>query len=152
MPDKQQILDCIRAIARQLGRTPSHSEFVRRAGMTKYSVSQFFAKWNDAVRAAGLEPRRLKVRPEDSELLRDWGETVRRKRALLSRRGYLLEGKHDPRTLERRFGPWSILPDAFRKFAERKREWAEVVALLPVREPKEGHAPQPNHPTPGAPT
>jgi len=137
MSGKQQILDSIGAIARRLGRAPSHSEFFSHAGISRYSVSQFYPRWNDAVRAAGLEPRRLKVRPEDSELLRDWGETVRRKRVLLSRRGYLLEGKHDPRTLERRFGPWSMLPDVFRKFAESKPEWADVVALLPVREPKE---------------
>jgi len=139
MSDKQQILDSIGAIARRLGRSPSHSEFFSRSGMTRYSVSQFFSKWNDAVRAAGLEPRRLKVRPEDSELLRDWGETVRRKRVLLSRRGYLLEGKHDPRTLERRFGPWSMLPDVFRKFADSKPEWADVVALLPVPALKQEH-------------
>ena len=51
MSGKQQILDCIGAIARRLGRAPSHSEFFSRAGISKYSVSQFFPRWNDAVRA-----------------------------------------------------------------------------------------------------
>jgi hypothetical protein len=137
MSDKQQILDLIGAIARRLGRAPSHSEFFSHTGMSRYSVSKFFPRWNDAVRTAGLKPRKVRVQLEDSELLRDWGETVRRKRALPSRRGYLLEGKYDPRTMEKRFGAWSLVPRAFRNFASCKREWADVLALLPVLKLKE---------------
>ncbi len=137
MLDKKQILDSIRAIARQLGRTPSHAEFFGRAEITKYTLAKVFPKWNDAVRAAGLKPRRLRLKLQDSDLLRDWGETVRRKRAVPSRRGYLLEGKYEPRTLEKRFGGWSSVPQAFRNFAKGKREWAGVVALLDVFKGKE---------------
>jgi len=109
----------LRIIARGLGRAPSHSEFFPRAGISRYEVARFFPKWNDAVRAAGLEPRKLRVSLQDSELLRDWGETARRKRALPSWRGYLMEGKYDPRTLEKRSaagqpcgGLFAILPKA----------------------------------------
>ncbi len=137
MSSKQQILDSIRAVAKQLGRTPSHAEFFGRAEFTKYTLAKFFPKWNDAVRAAGLKPRRLRLKLQDSDLLRDWGETVRRKRAVPSRRGYLLEGKYEPRTLEKRFGGWSCVPQAFRNFAKGKREWAGVVALLPVSKREE---------------
>ena len=137
MSGKQQILDSIGAIERQLGRSPSHSEFFSRTGMSRYSVAKFFPKWNDAVRAAGLKPRTPGRQLQESELLRDWGETVRRKRAMPSRRGYLLEGKYDPRTMEKRFGGWSSVARAFRNFAKGKREWADVVTLLAVRKPKE---------------
>ena len=137
MSGKQQILDSIAAIARRLGRAPTHSEFKALGGVSRYFVSKSFPKWNDAVRAAGLRPCRLYVRLKDSELLRDWGKTVRKKRALPSRRGYLLEGKYEPRTLEKRFGGWSSLPRAFRNFAKGKRQWADVVALLTVPRPKE---------------
>jgi hypothetical protein len=134
---KKQIQDSIRAVARQLGRTPSHVEFFGRAEFSKYTLAKFFPKWNDAVRAAGLKPRRLKLKLQDSELLSDWGKTVRRKGAVPSRLGYLIEGKHEPRTLERRFGGWSSVPLAFRNFAKGKCEWADVVALLPVSKRKE---------------
>src|SRR5713101_7810397 len=127
MPNKRHILNSIAAIATQLGRAPSHSEFISRAGMSRYSVSKFFPKWNDAVRAAGLKPRRLRVQLQDSELLTDWGETARRKRALPSWRGYLVEGKYDPRTLEKRFGGWPSIPRAFCDFAKGKLEWADVL-------------------------
>jgi hypothetical protein len=49
------------------------------------------------------------------------------------RRAYRRAGKYDPSTLERRFGPWSSLPEAFQNFAKDNPEWADVVALLPAR-------------------
>jgi hypothetical protein len=132
MPDNQHILDSIRAIARGLGRAPTRSEFVSLAGISEYSISQCFPSWNDAVRSAGLHANTLNVRLEDSELLKDWGEIVRANRAIPAKRAYRRLGKYDPRSLERRFGPWSSLPQVFLNFANDNPEWADVVALLPV--------------------
>src|SRR5260370_40051947 len=103
MSGKQQVLDSIGAIAKQLGRAPSHSEFFSRAGISRYAVAKFFPKWNDAVRAAGLIPRTLRVQLQDSELLTDWGETARSKRALPSWRGYLVGGEYYPPPPGKRF-------------------------------------------------
>jgi len=139
MSDKQQILDAIRAIARGLGRAPSQSEFVALSEISEYSVSQCFSSWNDAVRPAGLHPNTLNVRLDDSELLKDWGETVRTNRAIPARRAYRRVGRYDPRTLERRFGPWSSLPEVFLNFSKDNPEWADVVALLPVPALKQEH-------------
>lgn len=132
MPDKQHILDSIRAIARGLGRAPALSEFVRLAGISEYFVSQCFPSWNDAVRSAGLHANTLNVRLEDSELLKDWAEIVRTNRVIPAKRAYRRVGKYGPRTLERRFGPWSSLPQVFLNFAKDSPEWADVVALLGV--------------------
>ena len=139
MADKQHILNSIAAIARGFGRTPSLSEFVSLTGISKYRVLECFPSWNDAVRVAGLEPYRLYARLNDDELLEDWGEVVRKNRAIPSRLGYLVMGKHDFRTLEKRFGGWSSLPQAFRKFAKGKPECEDVLALLAVGTPKEEH-------------
>jgi hypothetical protein len=140
MPDKQQIVDSLTAIARRLGRTPSVVEFVGLAEIPKHSLFRVFPRWNEAVRAAGLRPLRLYVRRNERELLEDWGRVVRKKRAVPTRRAYLIVGKHEPVTLVKRFGEWAALPQAFRKFAKGKREWADVVALLRVanREKKRG--------------
>lgn len=123
----------------QLKRTfwiPSLSEFVTFAGISEYFVSQCFPRWSDAVRTAGLEPDTSNVRLEDCELLKDWGETVRTNRAIPSRRPHQREGRYDSRTIERRFGPWSSIPETFRKFAHHKPEWADLAALLPEAVPK----------------
>jgi HNH endonuclease len=135
MPDKQHILNSITAIARGLGRAPTCSEFASLAGITDYHVLLCFPSWNDAVRAAGLHPYTLNVRLEDTALLEDWGETVRTHRGIPARRAYRREGKYDVRTIERRLGRWSTLPEVFRNFAESKPEWADVVALLPAPAP-----------------
>jgi hypothetical protein len=139
MPDKQHILNSITAIARGLGRAPTRSEFVSLAGISEYFVTQSFPSWNDAVRSAGLHANTMNVKLEDSEVLKDWGEIVRANRAIPARRAYRREGKYDPRTLERRFGPWSSLPQVFLNFAKDNPEWADVVALLPARVLKQEH-------------
>jgi hypothetical protein len=139
MSDKQHILNSIAAIARGLGRAPSRSEFVSLAGITDYHVLLCFPSWNDAVRAAGLHANTLNVRLEDSALLEDWAETVRRHRAIPPRHTYRREGKYDPRTIEKRFGPWSSLPEVFLNFAKVNPEWADVVALLPAPVVKQEH-------------
>ena len=138
MQDKQQILRSITKLAKKLGRAPRQHELLSEEGITWYSVSQFFPKWSDAVKAAGLQPYTRNARREDSELLRDWGETVRKKGAIPQHRAYGCEGKYDPRTIDKRFGRWSRVPQAFRDFAKGKREWADVLALLPARVPR-GH-------------
>jgi len=96
-----------------------------------------FPRWNEAIKAAGLEPCRVYVRPANNDLLKDWAEVVRKKRGLPSRSAYLVTGKYYPRTIEKRFGGWPAVPEAFRKFAKGKREWADVVALLAAGVPNE---------------
>ncbi|HKW64112.1 MAG TPA: hypothetical protein VJN89_16290 [Candidatus Acidoferrum sp.] len=136
MPDKKHIIDAIASIARELGHAPSRSEFIARSGITMHFVLCRFRGWNDAVRAAGLQPHTQNVRLKDRALLEDWGRQVRRNRGMHSRYAQLRQGEYDPSTIERRFGRWSAIPEAFRKFARGKPEWADVLALLPVRRPK----------------
>ena len=131
--DERHILDSIAAIARGLGRAPSQSEFFALARISDHSVTKSFPRWSDAVRAAGLQPYTLNIRVDDSDLLRDRGEVVRRNHAVPSRRAYRHHGKYDIRTIERRFGvSWSSLPQVFRNFAQDQPEWADVLALLPA--------------------
>ena len=146
-PDKKLIIGSIASIARELGRAPSLSEFIVRSAISAYSVTRCFECWNDAVRAAGFLPNTGNVKLEERALLEDWGREVRRNRGVPTFHGYRRKGKYDPTTLLRRFGPWSRVPEAFRKFAKGKRGWGDVVALLPVRkrkrtsEPKQDSAP-----------
>lgn len=101
---RKHILEAIARMARQLGRTPSVAEFAGRSGISKHRVMRIFSKWNEAVRAAGLEPGRLYKRLAKDELLRDWGEAVRKRGGVPSRTWYMANGEYYPRTLEKRFG------------------------------------------------
>jgi hypothetical protein len=51
------------------------------------------------------------------------------------RRTYCHLGTFDQSTVTRRFGRWSKVREAFCKFAQGKREWADVLALLPPPAP-----------------
>ncbi|HTQ59111.1 MAG TPA: hypothetical protein VMI32_02740 [Candidatus Solibacter sp.] len=131
MPDKRKILNSIAAAARKLGRAPSRAEFQSQCGISAYFVLQYFRTWSEAVRAAGLRPYTRNAKIESRALLEDWGEAVRKNRAILPRHIHLRLGNYNPGTLAKRFGGWGAVPEAFRNFAKGKREWADVMALLP---------------------
>lgn len=141
MPNRQQIVDSIAAVAQKLGRSPARSEFISLSGISLYFVLQSFPKWNDAIRAAGLHPYSLNARIADDALLEDWGKVVRRNRSLLKYRPrlprhiYRRQGKFSPHTLALRFGGWSSVPHAFRNFAKGSQKWADVIAVLPSPAP-----------------
>lgn len=130
--DKQHVINSIVRIAKELGHAPSRSEFIARSGISSHFVLRRFRGWNDAVRAAGLDPNTSNVRVED-RALEDWGKQVRRNRGPHPLYAHMHDGKYDPSTIEKRFGPWSKVSEAFRKFAKGKPEWADVLALLPAR-------------------
>ncbi|HUB58829.1 MAG TPA: hypothetical protein VL975_00075 [Candidatus Micrarchaeia archaeon] len=149
--NKQVILDSLAAMARRAGRTPTRREFVSRSEIPESAVLQFFPSWNAALRAAGLPPYTLNLRLDDREMLVDWAFVARRTGKIPARRAYRHLGQRDPRTLSRRFGSWSRIPDAFRKFAQGNPEWADVLALLPPPAPTPSPKPLPNSPPRRAP-
>ncbi len=138
MPDKKQILNSIAAIARELGHTPSRSEFISRSRISLHFILQSFPKWSDAIRAAGLHAYSLNAKIPDHALLEDWGKVVRRNRSIfrtrarLPRHIYARQGKYNAHTFGNRFGSWAVVPRAFRNFAQGQRKWADVLALIPA--------------------
>ena len=130
--ESHDILDAIRKVAKDLGRSPSRSQFKARSGLSEYQILEHFPSWREAVRAAGLTPDSTNVRLEDESLLKDWGELVRSSRRIPTRNQYRREGNYSPGVFERHFGPWSAIPAKFRDFARNKPEWADVVPLLPM--------------------
>jgi hypothetical protein len=132
MPDRQHILNSIAKVAKKLGRAPSRAAFTSRSGISAFFVLQRFRSWSDAVRAAGLRPYTRNAKVENRALLEDWGNTVRKNRGVLPRHIYRRKAKYNPCTLANRFGGWTSVPEAFRKFAKGKRKWADVVALVPA--------------------
>jgi len=132
LPDRDEVLNAIRAAAQTLDRPPSRSEFKSSSGMTEYQVLKHFPSWREAVRAAGLEPHSTNVAIDPPVLLEDWGEFVRRIRQIPTRDQYRRDGTYSPSVFEKRFGPWSAVPSKFGEFADGKPEWSDVVALLPI--------------------
>lgn len=135
VPTPEEVVAAIKDVAAALGRSPSRPEFIARSGITEYHILKHFESWNAAVRSAGLDPDETNIRANDEELLADWATLVRKHRRIPPRHQYRREGRFGPGVFDRHFGPWSGFPAVFRRFAEGRPEWADVVALLPVEVP-----------------
>lgn len=145
-PTKDDVLDAIKICAQKLGRSPSRADFLADSGMSAYHVLSHFESWSEAVRMVGLSPASSsKLRILDEELFEDWGNIVREKRQIPSASHYAREGKHSLSVFIKRIGPWAVVPEMFKKFAEDKPEWADVIALLPVGKPKFVRDANPSH-------
>jgi hypothetical protein len=129
---EQELVDLVREVAMQLGHPPSRSEFKRNTGVAENQWLRHFQGYRELVRAAGLEPDATNILLDDTDLLQNWGEFVRKQRRIPTRSQYQREGKYSSGVFEKHFGPWSGLPKVFRDFADGKPEWSDVLALLPT--------------------
>lgn len=107
-----ELLDALRAFAKEYGRPPTAPEANERADLPAASTFVVrFGSWNTAVAEAGFEPRDR--RRSEEELLADL-------RALADERGACptaarVRAREDmptPTTYENRFGSWNAALDA----------------------------------------
>ena len=132
---KEEIMKAIRSAAETLGRTPSRSKFISLKGISEHKILKHFPSWNEAVKASGLKPDLSNIKIKDDELLKDWAELVRKLRQIPTRTQYQQHGNYSSGVFEHHFGPWSSLPNKFRKFAGDNQEWIDVLSLLPAKKP-----------------
>ena len=132
-PTQNKILAAIRKAATDLGKTPSKNAFIAHSGFSEYQVLSHFPSWLEAVRAAGLSIQATNVKLKPETLLEDWGRVVRKLRRIPTQMMYRREGAHDRKGFEKRIGPWSAVPDAFRQWAKGKEEWTDVLAMIPIQ-------------------
>jgi hypothetical protein len=137
---RDELVQSIRgAVENHGGRWISQRQFPAESGFKNSDVFRCFSSWSEAVAATGLDiaPDNLKI-PHD-DLLADWGELVRHRREIPTRKQYRIDGSYSPGAFERNFGPWSTIPARFREFAQDKPEWADVLALLPLADSDANH-------------
>ncbi|MGE0762976.1 MAG: homing endonuclease associated repeat-containing protein [Bdellovibrionales bacterium] len=132
-PTKEAILSAIRGCAKKIGHSPSRSEFVANARISEFHVLKHFSSWREAVQAAGLEVYTQNIRIDDTELLSDWGEYVRKHRHIPTRNQYRHEGKYSTGSFDKHFGPWAVIPEKFKTFFAGDTSWADVLALIPTK-------------------
>ena len=131
-PTRDQLIASMKHLAERLGHAPSRSEFKSETGVNEWTYTKYFEDYRDFVRCAGLEPDTSNIRIDDEDLLRDWGELVRKLRHIPTRNVYRRQGCYSADVFDKHFGSWSRVPTFFRRLADGKPEWVEVLALLPV--------------------
>jgi hypothetical protein len=131
MNERTDILDAIRVAAQELGQPLSRTKFLSHSGLTEYQVLKHFPSWKAALKAAGVQSDETNVRLDDAAMLQDWGEMVRKNREIPTRNQYRRDGNFGVNSFANHFGPWSAIPEHFRRFVTGKPEWTDVIALLP---------------------
>ena len=133
---KQEMIDKIRKVAEELGRSPSQAD-MNRAGVPWHRIYNLFGGMRPAVRAAGLEPGPRGEALNEGAMILDWAGVVRKLRRLPSRAEYDRMGKHHSGTLHARLD-WSQMSHRFVLLAREfhvEEEWADVMAVVVKRYP-----------------
>jgi len=137
--DPDAILAAVRhAVKAAGGKRVSLRSFVASSGIPLADVFRHYARWEDAIRAAGFDFRPVNELIAPQLLLADWGALARALQKLPSKSDYRARGKYSTRTLELRFGSWSAIPGAFLKYADAVPEWADLKMLIPKLNGKTG--------------
>lgn len=137
---KREILDAVRRAARDIGRPPSRSQFIKASGISEYQILRHFASWREAVQAAGLQPATTNIKLDDADLLQEWGELARKLGRIPTRTEYRRQGRHSANVFDTHFGRWSAVPRKFRDFARERLDWTDVLALLAAEDYKRTQA------------
>lgn len=135
---KEKIIKAIRKCARELGRSPSLSEFSKRVQVTQRTIRKMFGNFGMAVRAAGMEPPRGAPTPMEA-LFRDWAGVARKLGKLPTIFEYERASEYSSRPLIGRCKGWRLVPAMMLAFAERQglvEQWADVVALIREEQPE----------------
>jgi uncharacterized membrane protein YgcG len=133
---KQDIIEVIRKLAKELGRSPSQAD-MRKAGVPWHRIYSQFGGMRAAVRAAGLEPGPRGEALHEGAMILDWAGVVRKMRRLPSRGEYDRLGKYHSGTLHARL-EWSQMAHRFVLMAREfhlEAEWEDVLAIVVKRFP-----------------
>ncbi|HET6845048.1 MAG TPA: hypothetical protein VFK06_25690 [Candidatus Angelobacter sp.] len=104
--ERADIIAALRRAAEQLGKTPTRGELNRVTGINYYRVQLKFRSFNEAIRAAGLEPHPKGRKITTKDLLRDWRRVKKKLGRRPTRAEYMREGKYSAQALIHRFGAW----------------------------------------------
>jgi hypothetical protein len=102
--ETEQLLDDLRRVARELGRSPTTTEYADRGNWTPPTLYIRFGSWDDTLSAAGLGPTGYK--PPREDLLSDIRRVCDEVGHPPSRDEYREHGEYPYQAVATRFGSW----------------------------------------------
>jgi hypothetical protein len=138
---KAFLAETYKAMKEATGHEPTVREFCKKTGISTYNLQKSFGCnwWSKLVIAAGDKPKTFaSKRITNNELLKSWGEFVRKiNRIPRQADWHFFKFKPTANTYGKRFGGLTNTLKEFRKFAQRKSGWRDVIALLDKEKPAE---------------
>jgi hypothetical protein len=130
--DQKSLLRAIRkAVKAAGGRRIGLRKFVTFSKITHGEILKHYARWTDALRAAGFDPAAHNTRIDSEDLLADWASLAGKLRRLPTASEYNLHGAYEVSTMSKRFGSWNRVPLAFQSFATKRPKWRRLLKKLP---------------------
>jgi hypothetical protein len=137
--NKHFLVDRYKTVKMVLRRQPTVREFCSKTGITTYKLQKSFgcSWWSKLVKAAGDKPKTFSSkRRTNDELLASWGGFIRKiNRIPREADWHFYKFKPTASPFGIRFGGLSYLPAEFRKFAEGKPGWRDVITILDKEKP-----------------
>jgi hypothetical protein len=136
-----EILQAIRSCAKQLKRKPTRDDLRSRAKINSDMIRKHFGGMKEAMECAGLEATGSGFPQPESTLLKDWAGVARKVRKLPSVNDYRSSGRFSDAPFFGRYGRWTRVPEAFRRFVRKAKlegEWADVLSMIPTRGNRDG--------------
>ena len=137
---REEILQAIRSCARKLKRNPSRRDLRMMAQISWETVHKHFGGLKKALECAGLQPSGSGFRQQESTVLLDWAAVAHKLGKIPSVTEYESMGRFSDMPFHTRYGNWTRVPEAFRRFAtERKigREWKDVLKMIGEKDRKD---------------
>ena len=100
------LLDELRRLADELGKTPSHYDMAVHGAYAKGTYQDHFGSWNEAIKAAGLEPNKGGSRIPTADLLDELRRLADELNTAPTCSDMKQHGRYDPATYSKRFGSW----------------------------------------------
>lgn len=132
---REWVIAEIQRVAAEIGAAPGRRTFEERSGITPSDWGgRYWARWSDALRAAGLEPNALNTRRDDDEVVRALIEETRRLGHLPTDLEIRLRRRSDPSfpshgTVRAR-GNRAAIARLVLEYTESHSGYADVGALL----------------------
>jgi hypothetical protein len=136
---KEEILKAIRSCARKLKRNPARRELRRMARISEEMLYKHFGGLKKALEQAGLRPSGSGFRQQESTVLLDWAVVARKLKKIPTVSEYESRGRFSDMPFHTRYGNWTNIPEAFRRFAREAKiegEWKDVLKMIADRAEK----------------
>lgn len=132
---REEILKAIRSCAKKLKRNPSRRD-LRGLRISEEALYKHFGGLRKALESAGLRPSGSGFRQPESAVLLDWAAVARKLGKIPTVTEYESRGRFSDMPFHTRYGNWTRVPQAFRRFAREtkiEREWKDVLGMIEER-------------------
>jgi hypothetical protein len=130
---KAEILQAIRSCSRKLKHNPTRRELRLTARVSEEALHKHFGGLKKALECAGLQPSGSGFRQQESTVLLDWATIARKLGKIPTVTEYESRGRFSDMPFHTRYGNWTSVPDAFRRFATKEKiqgKWKDVLGMI----------------------